>query len=575
VRTSGRSDGGRLGGPGTRFLRVLIGRPLLLFATVGLCLALTPGVASAATNFTWTGHTLATEPEDEEWSEGSNWEGDTAPNEKEALGTLTFPRLNRAACTSKPPTESCYFSFNDLEGVSDESMSIDDGDDYFLEGETLKLGKGGLTATPESPSGAAGDFFFMPLELGAAQKWEIANRSGGKVEENGILLGEELTGSKALTIELSKGAALVLEDETEVGPLKIEGPNAAGERIENGSVFLQNEELNAFDDQPVDLTHVFFAGTGEVGPLSTNGATLDVGTGTKPAGLLEAASVTLDAASGAVFEIRGSGATAQNDYSQLTSEGPVALAGAIAFLAGPPKAKEACPVLPRGQTYTFISTSAPLTGSFANAPEGGAEIPIDFVEGCPAQTIRISYHRSGATKTVTGTVEEAAVKRAEEEAAGKQGSLPSAAAPAAAVPQLKEVVKVLDVKEGSPDATIAGRTLQESSSGAVALKISCPAGVTSCTGTATLRTLSAVSARVSHAARRKSVLTLGVGSFTVPGGKVKTITLHLPAKARALLAHLHLLRARATILAHDPAGGVHAGQEIVTLHAPKPKHGKG
>ena len=58
----------------------------------------------------------------------------------------------------------------------------------------------------------------------------------------------------------------------------------------------------------------------------------------------------------------------------------------------------------------------------------------------------------------------------------------------------------------------------------------------------------------------------------MPGGKVKTITLHLSAKARALLAKSHVLRIRVTIAAHDSAGASHVTQAIVTLRAPAPTH---
>ena len=121
-----------------------------------------------------------------------------------------------------------------------------------------------------------------------------------------------------------------------------------------------------------------------------------------------------------------------------------------------------------------------------------------------------------------------------------------------------------------PDAELASTSLQVSSSGAVTLKVSCPAGESSCSGTVTLRTLNAVIAGGGHAARKKaSVLTLAIGSFTVAGGKVRAVTLHLSAKARALLARSHMLRARATVVAHDPAGRSHTTQTIVTLRAPR------
>ncbi|HSZ13528.1 MAG TPA: PKD domain-containing protein [Solirubrobacteraceae bacterium] len=119
-----------------------------------------------------------------------------------------------------------------------------------------------------------------------------------------------------------------------------------------------------------------------------------------------------------------------------------------------------------------------------------------------------------------------------------------------------------------PDAQLASTSLRVSSTGSVTLKISCPAGETSCVGTVTLRTLAAVIAGDARIARaRASVLTLASGSFTVPGGNTRTITLHLSAKARALLARAHTLRSRATLLAHDPQGAGHTTLTLITLRA--------
>jgi hypothetical protein len=118
-----------------------------------------------------------------------------------------------------------------------------------------------------------------------------------------------------------------------------------------------------------------------------------------------------------------------------------------------------------------------------------------------------------------------------------------------------------------PDAELVGTVLAVSSSGTVGVKVSCPAAESSCAGTITLRTLGAVSARAAgHKKKRKAaILTLATGSFTVSGGKVQTVTLHLSAKARTLLAGAHVLRTQATIVAHDPSGASHTTQTTVTL----------
>ena len=126
-----------------------------------------------------------------------------------------------------------------------------------------------------------------------------------------------------------------------------------------------------------------------------------------------------------------------------------------------------------------------------------------------------------------------------------------------------------------PDAQLASTSLQVSASGAVTVRISCSAGESSCSGSLTLRTLGAIIATSVHVAKaRPTVLTLAAGSFSVPGGEFKAVTLRLTAKARALLARLRMLRARATLIAHDLQGASHTTQTIVTLRAPRTRrHG--
>jgi len=127
-----------------------------------------------------------------------------------------------------------------------------------------------------------------------------------------------------------------------------------------------------------------------------------------------------------------------------------------------------------------------------------------------------------------------------------------------------------------PDAELATTSLQVSASGAVTLKISCPAAETSCAGTVTLRTLGAVIAAGGNALSKKAaILTLTAGTFTVAGGKVHAVTLHLSSRARALLRRARTMRVRATLLAHDPRGAVHTTRTIVTLRARRSSRHKG
>ena len=127
-------------------------------------------------------------------------------------------------------------------------------------------------------------------------------------------------------------------------------------------------------------------------------------------------------------------------------------------------------------------------------------------------------------------------------------------------------------------AQLASRALTPSAAGVVGVRVSCPAGESSCAGTIALRVL--ISTKAPKGAHSKSPkkpisLIIAEGSFTVAGGAVSTIKLHLSRRARALLARAHALRAEATLASHDPAGATYTAQGSVTIRAPrKPLSGK-
>jgi hypothetical protein len=389
-----------------------------VLAVVGLSLVLAPVAFASSPSFTWTGGSA-----EAKWSAAKNWEGEVAPevapSDLEPV-SLDFPRL--ASCTGT----TCYTSINDLSGLNVKSVSIDDGDDYELEGEGegegegITLGSGGLMAAPAvGSSGLAGAFLDLPISLSAEQTWSIAGRNDGALGENGIALEDGLSGSASpLTLSISNEALAVLASNTEVGPVSIEGANASKAGILNGFVELLGEDLNSTDEHPVSLRHIFFIGSGALGPLSTDEAELVVEEHIKTA------SATFDAASHVGFEIYTEGTTAGTDYSQLASTGTVELGGSslLVHVAQPPKKKASepeppCPSLVPGQTYTFVSTTGTLSGSFAKTLESEPEISVEFAETCSqrSQKMRIEYNRTGTTHTVTGIVEAAAKEKQEEE----------------------------------------------------------------------------------------------------------------------------------------------------------------
>jgi PKD repeat protein len=115
--------------------------------------------------------------------------------------------------------------------------------------------------------------------------------------------------------------------------------------------------------------------------------------------------------------------------------------------------------------------------------------------------------------------------------------------------------------------SVASTSLPVSRAGAFNVKVNC-LGQSVCAGSVSLRTLTAVSA----GKKRKAILTLATGSFSIAGGQAKSLSLHLSAKARALLARVHVLRAKLTIAGHDSANAPHTTTATVTLRVAKAKH---
>jgi hypothetical protein len=309
-----------------------------LYALVATCLILllAPAAGATVTSFTWTGGATAGTPG---WASGANWEGGSAPSSSEPV-SLEFPKLTSSACSPSPPSDTCYVGENNTGDLTVESLRMDDGDEYTIKGDEVTLGDGGLTASPaDGTSGLAGDVLELPIRLSAAQAWNITGREGGTVGENGVFVGDGLTGpGKALAIDMSDGPVLYLEGDSEVGPIAIDG-TAAGVA---GGLVRASGELNGTDEDPVNLSDVKFEGGGTVGALSVSATEL------VPAGRLEAASTTFDSSSKAVFEFAGS------YNSELTSHGTIELGNSSIGFAS----VTACPEVTVGHVYTLTDTSA-------------------------------------------------------------------------------------------------------------------------------------------------------------------------------------------------------------------------
>jgi hypothetical protein len=576
-------------------------RALSLLAVGGLSLV-SASTAHANTDFTWNGAANEAIPT---WSSAGNWESDSAPAPGETIEALSFPALpGSLPCTFPGPESGCgRGTKNNVSGLSAGSLSIDDGEDYSVIGEPITLGSGGLSAAPTTATSKfTASAIGLPITLGSSQTWHIAGAGGIEhVLENDLGLEGNLTGSaSALTVDMSDGPALFLENETDVGPVEIDGADTSVAGVLNGTTELYGE-LNFADEHQVHLSNIFFVGIGAIGPLTTHAVEVAIGTGGYPAEGLEARSVELDSASSVAFAITETGTTAWKDYSQMVSGGAIALGGAtIEVVVRPPEPGNACPTLTPGDTYTFVSTPAALSGAFANAPEHGSEISIRFAKACAqkSQTMRIAYHESGGNETVTGTVEAAtkeaqetqesterqrtkeaeakaaeerikAAQKAEEAALAKKNGETGAASAAAAARQheeeaadkkhaeeatkhkeeeeakeRREVEAALDAEEATPNpagVSLAGSTVAVQGTGEATAKLTCT-GHDTCSGKLTLTVRG-----VAKASRKPKVI--GTARFSVRAGQTAAVELALNATGKTLLAAGHgRLRVRIAIL---------------------------
>ncbi len=126
---------------------------------------------------------------------------------------------------------------------------------------------------------------------------------------------------------------------------------------------------------------------------------------------------------------------------------------------------------------------------------------------------------------------------------------------------------VLGNKAVSPVVTLSGSPTTVSKVGVFALKLHCAAGATSCAGTITLKTSKAIAAAKG---RKPAILTLATASFSLAGGQLKSLSLHLSSTARTVLARIHVLSALATIVARDAEAETATTKASVSLHPAKP-----
>jgi PKD repeat protein len=117
-----------------------------------------------------------------------------------------------------------------------------------------------------------------------------------------------------------------------------------------------------------------------------------------------------------------------------------------------------------------------------------------------------------------------------------------------------------------PVVTIASALLRATPAGTLTLLLYCPAGERSCAGTVTLRSAMAIAGGKVRRLKTPAT-TIAKGTFAIGGGKQKRVVLHLTRQARALLARVRSLHARAQVVAHDQAGATHTTTLAVIVRA--------
>ena len=343
----------------------------------------------AGGDYTWSGADPSYDGQSfDYWEVGSNWVGDAAPSG--SVGTLTFPSLTSSACTTTPPSDACYATFNDLTGVTASGVVIDSDGAYDIGGEGFWLGAGGLTV--ESPDGNDSPQTIQPpITLQAPQTWTI--------DEGPTLLDGNVAGAQALTVDFDHGSiepagGLGVGDIEATGDggfyldgsMTLNWPGTALTTVESGAGIEADQQYNHIGGLNVDS-----GGWVSVGGVDNGGGTLSV-----------SGDLTFNNGSELDLAIDAPGTTAGLDYSQVTATGDVDLNGAQLDLSQGADIAGSCDELNPGDTLTLLSTSATITGTFANYANGASvDIANDCDNGIEDAVGTLSYSASAVTLTIT------------------------------------------------------------------------------------------------------------------------------------------------------------------------------
>jgi hypothetical protein len=370
--------------------------PLAILAAA-LALTYVPAPASAA-DFTWTG-TADVNPEADNWSNPANW-GGTAP--AGSVSRLIFPALPEPPC-GKQPDEfvACYLSRNDISDLAVNAISIDDGAPYLLSGNAIRLGEGGVTASPSArdPRMGVPPQLELPMVLTAPQIWSIAGGQGQQLGVDASVSGE----SESLGIHFRDSGFLNLSSDVEVGRVTISGAGGLSLAAPPGSK--RPPSLNGADRRLVDVKGgnlAAFSPGSTIGPLTMRRGHLQIGQSYPPNGTLTVAGpLNVGSRASLFLYIDSSGTIPGADFSQLRVAGKASLHGANLRLAGGSShpGGRSCAGLRAGTAYPLIKAGGGLSGRFHGIPDG-ATIPLAYCSGSAAPSVRVDYRRHAVVATV-------------------------------------------------------------------------------------------------------------------------------------------------------------------------------
>jgi hypothetical protein len=369
-------------------------------------LAISGGVASAATvTHTWSGADLGNSGSPD-WSEAGNWKNGSAPVTG-GSPNLNFPVLG-CACGANAD--------NDVKNLKVQQLSLalgvetGKGNDYSMNGDALKVGTVDVSSAVPNADNGQNAYFGMPFSLLGPETWSV------DIENNTNLDFGTLTGSTSDSLNLDlpvatsgNGGGFINLPSFNAGPLIVTGSGAATSYLTGGN-------FNGRTDEPVSLNDagVFVTGPGGTtrattttkwGPLTVSGGSIQFGNGggTGPYGINAVAgalsfNATANVTLNSLEPGTGSTPVAGVDYPQIDATGPVTLGSAqVNLLAACNQAI--------GTRYTIVN-GASVTGTFAGLPNDDVfQAPSDGSASCQAAGavspyLEIRYTTTSVTATV-------------------------------------------------------------------------------------------------------------------------------------------------------------------------------